>query len=261
MNQAATIIIPTYNERRNITGIVAHILEAMADHEAEILIIDDDSQDLTWQVARNAFRDSELVTVIRRTEESGLATAVTRGFREASTEYCVVMDADFQHPPAKIPELIAALEAGADIAIGSRYTEGGSIENWSTFRMFVSRIAVTLSRMCVPSARGISDPVSGFFAVRRSVVTDVALDPSGYKILLEILTRGEHDAVTEVPFVFTEREHGESNIGFTVYQQFLQHIISLRLNSQQSNTERSISDTDADSSVETPNSFPQMENK
>ncbi|WP_340098278.1 glycosyltransferase [Salinibaculum salinum] len=242
MTSGVSLIIPTYNERRNISGIVAYSLEALEDYDAEIIIVDDDSPDLTWQVAKDLFGDNNRVTVIRRTDESGLATAVTRGFEESTKDYCAVIDADFQHPPEKLPELVDALDNGADIAIGSRYTDDAGVENWPVFRKMISWGALALAKVSVSSAYGISDPISGFFAVRCNILEGVELNPSGYKILLEVLARANYDTVTEIPYTFTGRERGESNLTASEYKAFVKHLLNLRFQDSEATKSTSVTD-------------------
>jgi dolichol-phosphate mannosyltransferase len=222
-----SVIIPTYNEKDNIERIIGRCLKALSTYDVEIIVVDDDSPDRTWELAQKTYSGNSSVHVIRRIHDRGLATAITEGFQEASKEYCAVIDADLQHPPEKLPDLLDALEQGADIAIGSRHIAGGGIENWSRTRKLVSWGATKVAKACVPATRGISDPMSGFFAVRRRIVTGVELNPTGYKILLELLTKCDYHSVVEVPYVFTEREHGESKLTATQYQSFLEHIIML----------------------------------
>jgi glycosyltransferase involved in cell wall biosynthesis len=228
--RSVSIIIPTYNERENIERVVERCRDALADYRFEIVVVDDDSPDKTWQVVEDTYAGAEAVRIVRRTEESGLATAVSRGFDEATYEYCAVIDADLQHPPEKLPELIAAFDTGADIVIGSRHVAGGGVENWSRFRRVVSRGAMAIAKLVLPPTRGIADPMSGFFAIRRAIIDDVALAPTGYKILLEVLMKCEYDQVSEVPYVFTERERGESNLTADEYWDFLEHVYDLRRN-------------------------------
>nr|WP_237713446.1 polyprenol monophosphomannose synthase [Halococcus hamelinensis] len=226
--RSVSIIIPTYNERENIEQVVERCRDALAEYRFEIVVIDDDSPDETWRFVEDEYEGLEVVRVVRRTEESGLATAVSRGFDEATYELCAVIDADLQHPPEKLPELIAAFDSGADIVIGSRHVPGGGVENWSRFRRLVSRGAMTIAKAALPPTRGISDPMSGFFAVRREILAGVSLAPTGYKILLEILLKCEYDRVVEVPYVFTERERGESKLSAGEYLGFLEHVYDLR---------------------------------
>lgn len=226
--RSVSIIIPTYNERENIERVVERCRDALADYRFEIVVVDDDSPDKTWQLVADSYADAETVRIVRRTQESGLATAVSRGFDEASYECCAVIDADLQHPPEKLPELIAAFDDGADIAIGSRHVDGGGVENWSRFRRIVSRGAMAITKLVLPPTRDIADPMSGFFAIRRELIDDVALAPTGYKILLEVLMKCDYERVVEIPYVFTERERGESKLSADEYWEFLEHIYQLR---------------------------------
>jgi glycosyltransferase involved in cell wall biosynthesis len=229
--RSVSIIIPTYNERENIERVVERCRDALDGYRFEIVVVDDDSPDKTWQLVADSYEDAKTVRIVRRTEESGLATAVSRGFDEASYECCAVIDADLQHPPEKLPELIAAFDDGADIAIGSRHIAGGGVENWSAFRRVVSRGAMAITKLALSPTRGIADPMSGFFAIRRELIDDVALAPTGYKILLEVLMKCEYDEVVEVPYVFTERERGESKLTPDEYFEFLEHVCRLRRSS------------------------------
>jgi dolichol-phosphate mannosyltransferase len=228
-----SVIIPTYNEAANIVRVVDRCLSAISGYRCEVIVVDDNSPDGTWRLVEEQYAGDDRVRVVRRTGDRGLATAVSRGFREASNEYCAVIDADLQHPPEKLPELIEALDSdpAVDVAIGSRHIANGGIENWSRARRIVSRGATVLARLGIPRVRSVSDPLSGFFAVRRSVIDDVALDPTGYKILLEILARCDCNRVAEVPYVFREREYGDSKLDGGEYVNFLKHILKLRLQS------------------------------
>lgn len=224
---SVSVIIPTYNESDNIAQIISRCLETLSESPfaTEILVLDDDSDDYTWQYPRRLFGHDPRVRVVRRTaEEPGLARSVAHGFAIADADYCAVIDADLQHPPEQLPELVSALEDGADVAIGSRYVDGGDIRNWSAFRKVVSSVGSAAARLALPAARSISDPMSGFFAIRREVIDDVDLDPQGYKILLEVLARGNYDSVAEVPYVFHERERGESNLTLSEYRRFVEHL-------------------------------------
>lgn len=226
---SVSVVIPTLNERENITTIVDECLTILEEFNTEIIIVDDDSSDLTWQAAAREYETDARVRILWRIAEPDLATAVLAGFRAASNEYCVVIDADMQHPPDKLPELIEPLRTGADITIGSRYVDGGDIESWSPVRKCISLGATLTARVCVPEARLISDPMSGFFAVRRQIVAGATLNPEGYKILLEILASCDYETVVEVPFVFREREHGNSKLTLSEYPKFMKHTLMLGL--------------------------------
>jgi len=222
-----SVVVPTYNERENIRRVIQQCLDVLAVEDTEVIVVDDDSPDGTWKVVRERFGTDDRVRVVRRREQSGLATAIARGFRESTAEYCTVIDADLQHPPGKIGALLGALEEGADVAIGSRYVDGGGIENWSWWRRVISGGASAVASGCVPEARSLADPMSGFFAIRRSVVDGVDLDPTGYKILLEVLVKGDYESVVEVPYVFRERERGDSKLSAGEYVAFLEHVLAL----------------------------------
>lgn len=222
-----SVVIPTLNERENIKTIVDECLGSLEEFNTEIIIVDDDSSDLTWQVAAQEYETDARVRVLWRIAKPDLATAVLAGFRAASNEYCVVIDADLQHPPEKLTELIAPLTTGADITIGSRYIEGGRIESWSSVRRLISAGATRTAQVCVPESRPVSDPMSGFFAVRREIVAGVPLHPRGYKILLEILANCDYETVVEVPFVFQEREKGDSKLTLAEYPTFMRHTLAL----------------------------------
>ena len=227
--RSVSVVVPTYNERENVRAVVDRCSAALAGYDFEIVVVDDDSPDGTWHVVRETYADTEWVRVVRREGKFGLATAVSRGFREASTELCAVIDADLQHPPEKLPALIDAFDPGVDVVIGSRYTAGGAIEGWSPGRRLVSRGASAIARVGLPATRGVADPLSGFFAVRRDLLDGVRLSPIGYKILLEVLAKCEYGRVVEVPYVFREREKGESKLTAREYWEFLGHVGALRL--------------------------------
>ena len=221
-----SVIIPTYNERDNLEELLDRIDKAMEGRDYEVIIVDDDSPDRTWELAQELSKRYP-VKVIRRTEEKGLSSAVIRGFKEAEGDVFVVMDADLQHPPEKIPELIKALEDGADVAIGSRYVPGGKVENWYWYRKLISKGAIMLGRLALPKIRDVKDPVSGFFALKRGVVENAKLNPIGFKILMEILVKGRYGKVVEVPFTFGLRKAGESKLSGKTMVSYLKHVYRL----------------------------------
>lgn len=224
---SVSVIIPTYNERENIDHVVERCLQALSMHKFEILIVDDDSPDRTWEVVQERYRDNSCVNVVRRTSDKGLSQAVSEGFRRANNDVCVVLDADLQHPPEKIPGLLDAINEDVDIAIGSRYIDGGEVEGWSLKRKAVSKGAALFSKLLVPKTRLCSDSMSGFFAVRREIVQNIDLDPEGYKILLEILVKCDYDSIAEIPYRFKERERGESKLTVGEYQSYVEHVLML----------------------------------
>ncbi|MGW7287265.1 glycosyltransferase [Streptomyces sp. NPDC054847] len=230
---AVTIVVPTYNESGNIRELLRRLTDSVPSRlPCEVLFVDDSTDD-TPDVIRSAAQDCPFpVGVLHRdTPDGGLGGAVVEGMRRAGSDWIVVMDADLQHPPALVPDLVAAGErAGADLVVASRYIRGGSREGLAGgYRIAVSRGATWLTKALFPRRlRGISDPMSGFFAIRRSVVTADALKPLGYKILLELAVRCRPETVAEVPFVFQDRFAGESKSTAKEGMRFLGHLSGLR---------------------------------
>lgn len=231
-----SVIIPTYNEHATIIDAVAGARYALPSYSVEILVVDDDSPDGTAARVDVEYSEDDRVRVIRRSER-GLASAVVRGFREATGGTLAVMDGDLQHPPSQLGRLVVPVAAGhADVAVGSRHTTGGAVAaDWPRWRRAVSQGATLLAQAAVPQARALSDPMSGFFAVRADVVQGMLdqLDPCGYKILLELLARCPVDSVHEAGYTFEPREHGASNLGPREYAQYVEHLARLVVPSRQ----------------------------
>ncbi|MDX3386554.1 glycosyltransferase family 2 protein [Streptomyces niveiscabiei] len=230
---AVTIVVPTFNESANIRQLLRQIRESVPRSLPCEVVFVDDSTDDTPEVIRDAAKDCPFpVTVLHREEPvGGLGGAVVEGIRAAGSDWVVVMDGDCQHPPSLVPELVASGErTGAELVVASRYIEGGSRAGLAGgYRVAVSKGATWLTKSLFPRRlRGISDPMSGFFAIRRSVVGADGLKPLGYKILLELAVRGRPQRVAEVPFVFQERYAGESKSTAKEGMRFLRHLLGLR---------------------------------
>jgi dolichol-phosphate mannosyltransferase len=166
---------------------------------------------------------------MRRRGERGLSTAVIRGWQVARGEILGVMDADLQHPPSLNLELLRRM-AEADLAVGSRHAVGGGVSTWSVARRLLSRGAQLLGLLVLPGVLlRVSDPMSGYFQVRRAAIQGVELDPLGYKILVEVIARGRIREIAELGYVFREREQGESKVTWKLYVEYLRHLIRLRL--------------------------------
>lgn len=206
-----TVIVPTLNEEENVAAIVGAVNGVLAESgiRGEVLVVDDGSKDGTIPIVREIAGRHENVRLIVRTTDHGLSRSVVEGFGAARSDIFLVIDADFSHPPELIPRLYEAILGGADIAVGSRYTKGGAIEEWPLARRAISLGATVFGRLLFP---GVTDPVSGLFAVRREVVDGAPLAPRGYKILMEILGRGRWRTFVEIPYVFKDREGGESKL-------------------------------------------------
>ncbi|MEH0427788.1 glycosyltransferase [Streptomyces stelliscabiei] len=230
---AVTIVVPTFNESANVRELLHRITESVpARLPCEVVFVDDSTDD-TPAVIGEAAQDCPFpVTVLHRDEPvGGLGGAVVEGIRAATSDWIVVMDGDLQHPPSLVPELVATGErSSAGLVVASRYIKGGSRAGLAgSYRVAVSRGATWLTKSLFPRRlHGISDPMSGFFAIRRSAVTADILQPLGYKILLELAVRSRPRRVTEVPFVFQDRYAGESKSTAREGLRFLRHLAGLR---------------------------------
>jgi len=221
-----SIIIPTYNEEENISPLVKRVHRALSGYDYELLLVDDDSKDRTVEIARGLASRYPLKLISRRGER-GLATAVVKGLKEASGEIIGVMDADLQHPPEVIPKMVKAIQKGADMAVASRYIEGGGCPNWGLSRRVISRVALVVSHLLLPSTRRVKDPLSGFFFFRRRKVAPSRLRPIGYKISLEVMLVGSFNNLVEVPYVFEDRSAGKSKLRPREHLDYLRHVLSL----------------------------------
>lgn len=222
-----SVIVPTYRESANLVELARRIFAATeaARLQAELLIVDDDSQDGTEQVVGQLIAEGLAIRLIVRRGQRGLASAVLRGFAEAQGRWLLVMDADLSHPPEKIPEMMAPLQAGhADFVIGSRYVPGGGSPGWAWHRRLISRSAALLARPFT----NVKDPTAGFFALGRETWQSAAgINVVGYKIALELLVKCRPRKVTEVPITFVDRKAGQSKLTAAVQWQYLRHLGSL----------------------------------
>lgn len=232
-----TLIIPTFNESANVAELLGQLRAALpARPPCRVLFVDDSTDDTPALIEKAAADCPFPVEVLHRDSPAGgLGGAVVEGIARAGSDWIVVMDADLQHPPHLVPELVGEGErTGADLVVASRYLPGGSRAGLAGgYRVAVSRGATWLAKGLFPRAlRGISDPMSGFFAMRRSAVTGAvtteALKPLGYKILMELAVRCQPQKTAEVPFVFQERFAGESKSTAREGMRFLTHLAALR---------------------------------
>jgi dolichol-phosphate mannosyltransferase len=228
-----SVVIPTYNEALNVEELVRRlsgVLDPALASAYELILVDDNSPDRTWELAERLAHEYPRLRVMRRVNERGLASAVIRGWQAARGEVLCVIDADLQHPPDVIVDLYKLMERGADMAVASRHVEGGGVSDWSMLRRIVSRTAQLIGLLLLPGVVGrVSDPMSGYFMIRRSAIEGVELSPLGYKILLEVLARGRFPWVGEVPYVFHERALGGSKATAKVYLDYLRHLLRLRI--------------------------------
>jgi dolichol-phosphate mannosyltransferase len=223
-----TVIIPTFREEANIRNIVTEVNAVFkrTGIKGEILVVDDNSPDATIAIVNDLKLSMPNVNLLVRTADHGLSQSVADGFTHASSDTFVVIDADFSHPPELIQKMYEEIQSGNEVVIGSRYMEGGGIRKWPLKRRVISLGATFLGRLLFPD---ITDPVSGFFAIRKSVVSGAQLKPRGYKILLEVLGKGiwEHDK--EIPYEFSDRETGASKLKIKTIIEYAQQIVDITL--------------------------------
>jgi len=221
-----SIVIPTYNEGVNATRIAAFISSALRDYDYEIIYVDDSDDLSSRDILRKLCVDDKRRCILR-TENTGLATAVAVGMQQASGDYIIVMDADGQHPARVITDMVRAAVAGNDIVIPSRYVPGGSDSGLKGNRGLMSFVARSLGRRALKGIRQLTDPTSGFFLVKKSVIKGVALDPVGWKILIEVLEKGKYSKVQEIPYNFAERVYGASNMSIRTQLDYVRHLVKL----------------------------------
>jgi dolichol-phosphate mannosyltransferase len=228
-----SVITPTYDEAENLPELVRRIHESLANVPHEIIVADDNSPDRTWAVAESLAADDETITVLRRFHDPGLSAAVLDGMSAARGSYLAVIDADLQHDPAALAPMLEMLRSGnADVAVGSRESEGGGYGEWSTQRRFVSWVATAIAKVFlrVPT----DDPMSGYFMLTRDAYESTAaqINPMGFKILLEFIGRNRDLRVGEVGYEFANRVHGRTKLNRSIIRSYLLAVAELRLGRQ-----------------------------
>ena len=213
-----SVLVPTRNEADNVEPLLERIERCRDLAGCEVVFVDDSDDDTPARIARAAERlPARILLVARRPGErdGGLGGAVLAGMRAASGDWLCVMDADLQHPPELIPDLLARAEAtAADLVLASRLAPGGSVDSMGRGRAFFSRfLAWITARLFAERMAGVTDPMTGFFLVRRAALRPELLRPDGFKILLEILVRTPELRLAEVPFRFDARHSGRSKAG------------------------------------------------
>lgn len=226
-----SIVLPTLNEARNLERMLPLLDSILRGLHVsyEIIVVDDDSLDRTWEKALTVGQQVPSLRVMRRTGERGLATAVIRGWQAARGAVLGVIDADLQHPPEVIPMLWRQTQSGAELAVASRRVPGGGVSDWSLRRKLISWTAQILGRLVLPQVVArLADPLSGFFLVRRDILAGVTMVPRGYKILIEVVARCDVSRIAEVAYTFREREEEKSKATWEVYVEYIKHLSILR---------------------------------
>jgi len=222
-----SIVVPTLREAPNIESLVSQVAVSLARNISswEMIIVDDNSQDGTDVICQGLKGNGYPIRLAVRAYERGLAGAVLHGYSLARGSVFVTMDADLSHPPGAIPEFYRQICNGADFVIGSRYMPGGGTDDrWTVYRFLNSKVATLLVRPLV----SVSDPMSGFFALPRTLWEQAApLTPVGYKIALELIIKGRPSHVVEVPIWFRTRRHGRSKLSLKQQLLYLYHLKQL----------------------------------
>ena len=222
MSTELTIVVPTYNERDNISPLLDSIRAVLGDIVWEVIFVDDDSSDNTAGLVREIARQHPGVRCIQRLKRRGLSSACVEGILASSSPFVCVMDADLQHDEKLLPRMLSALKNdNLDLVIGSRYMESGSTGSLSSYRIFISRLATFLGGFV--SIKEVKDPMSGYFMFRRDYFEKIMRDLSGkgFKILLDMLASTRSSLrVIELPYTMRSRVRGTSKLDATVMWDF-----------------------------------------
>lgn len=217
------IIVPVLNEAPNIQPFVQELECCLAGESWEVIFVDDDSSDNTQQVVTALAKERPNIRLLERVGRHGLASACIEGLCSSLAPYLAVMDADLQHDPSILPQMLNSLRDGPyNLAIGSRYTEGGGTGEWSKRRRRYSRVATLVSRL-VTHQTDVTDPMSGFFMIKRELFRETVyhLCGKGFKILLDLLSSAKREVrPIEVPYTFRSRLAGESKLSFSIILEF-----------------------------------------
>jgi dolichol-phosphate mannosyltransferase len=228
INPELSIIVPTYNEAKNIEVLVIRAHDSLKKNaiRSEIIVVDDSSPDGTAGIATKMSKDYPVRVYIRSVRE-GPGPAIMDGIRLAGASIVCVMDSDLSHPPEALPEMFKLIKAGkALLVIGSRQAKGGGASEWVWYRKFFSWGARMLGNFLTP----VKDLTSGYFMFDKKIMEGTEIKPIGCKVGLELMVKGKHQGkVVEYPIIFQERAAGESKMGWRETRQYLLHLINLSL--------------------------------
>ncbi|MBA3750651.1 MAG: polyprenol monophosphomannose synthase [Nitrosopumilus sp.] len=253
-----SVIVPTFNESQNIVDLIESIKNNInRSNFYEIIIVDDNSPDGTINKILDSFNESNgftifniieftdisyyknfliypshnnsnfFIKIIIRKEKTGLISAIHDGIKSSISKYIIVMDADFSHSPSYLNILLQEIRTSKiDIVIASRYIKDGKILGWTKKRVFYSKTATFISKSLF-RLNNITDPMSGFFIIKREIIHNMKFNTSGYKILLEILVKSKNIKSKEIPYTFINRKNGSSKLSSKVMIDFFKALIIL----------------------------------
>ena len=242
-NSQVSIIIPTYNESRNIIEILKSIGENIPlNVKTQAIVVDDNSPDGTGKLVEEYLADFKKIAnytieIIHRKAKNGLSSAILNGIQHAKGDTIIVMDSDFSHPPQVIPKLIDALKKyQCDMVVASRYITGGNIQGWTTKRKLMSKLATIIAK----KGLGVKtkDPMSGFFAFKKNIIKELNFDALGYKFLLELLVKTSEIKVKEIPYTFENRKFGSSKLDSSIVFDYFKSVWKLYKNGRKSTNEK-----------------------
>lgn len=221
--KSLSVVIPTLNEAGNVDKVITQLTEVLSDtpYEWKIVVVDDGSTDGTIEQVRAWTMCDRRVHLFSRSGERGLAGAVLYGWNQHPADLLGVMDADLQHPPELLPKLLTEIES-ADIAIASRYAASDGMTGWNPLRIAISRLStLAAERLIARKKLRVTDPMSGFFVVRRECIDGIRFQKAGFKLLLEVLVRGRIQSAREVAYHFGLRQAGRSKASASVALDYL----------------------------------------
>ena len=232
-----SVIIPTYNESENIFKLLDEICKNTNESNYEILVVDDNSPDGTGKLVEEfieknvpqiSYNKKIVVRLITRKKKEGIIRALLDGIDESKGENILVMDADFSHSPDYIPDFLSTLKENDnyDIVIGSRYVNGGSIVGWPITRHLLSKAANYFAKTWLNVKT--NDITTGFFLVRKKILSNVHFTTNGHQFLLELLVKADYKTAKEIPIKFQNRIRGKSNLDSTDIKNFISSVIELR---------------------------------
>ena len=226
-----SLVVPTYNEAANIEPFLQRIrsvLDPELSRRYEVIVVDDNSPDETWKVAAGVQAGYPQLVVLRREQERGLSSAVIRGWQAAGGDILATINADFQHPPELLPQMLELVRE-ADLVLATRLGATGSFGEMPWQRQLLSRGARRAGEFFVPGIFSrVSDPLSGYYMLRREAIEGIELRPTGFKTLIEILARGRVNTIAECGYTMQKRLHGQSNARLRHWMEYLIQLNRLR---------------------------------